>query len=152
MTSALLDVLLANLDAAYDRRGWHGPTLRAALRGITAAEAVARPAGGRHSIWELAAHAAYWKHMARRRLTGVRSSFPLKGSNWFASPGKADEAGWRGVLRVLDDEHRTLRETIAAMDERALRDAKKQRLAYGVAAHDLYHTGQIQLLKRMLRD
>lgn len=148
----VLKVLLANLDAAYERKSWHGTNLRGSLRGVTAGEAVRRPGRGRHSIWELAIHAAYWKYAARQRLTGgKRGSFPVKGSNWFESPAGADEKGWRSIVKLLDDEHRRLRDVIAALSDAELRDPKKLRLVYGVAAHDLYHAGQIQLVKRLVR-
>ena len=65
-------MLLALVDEAYDRRSWHGPNLRGSLRGLSAAEAAWRPSPGRHSAWEIAVHAAYWKYAAWRRLTGEK--------------------------------------------------------------------------------
>jgi hypothetical protein len=101
----------------------------------------------------LTVHAAYWKYAVRRRLTGdQRGSFALKGSNWFdADPSRT----WKQDVRLLVDEHRKLRAAVAAFPPRALGkpvDAKRQTAAYtirGIAAHDLYHAGQIQLLKRL---
>lgn len=146
----LTELLLANLEAAYQKHGWHGPTLRGALRGLRAEDVSWRPANGRHNIWELTAHAAYWKYVARRRLTGVRTGkFPMRGSNFIAAPAAIDDASWQDVLRVLDDEHSLLRQVIAALTDADLRDPKKQRMVYGVAAHDVYHAGQIQLVKRL---
>ena len=87
------ELLLANLEAAYAKHGWHGTTLRNAIRGLTADDVAWRPAKSRHNIWELIAHAAYWKYVARRRLRGAkRGSFPLKGSNWIPAPERIDEA------------------------------------------------------------
>lgn len=143
------DVLLANLDSAYDRKGWHGTTLRGALRGLSVGQVAWRPQGRRHNIWELALHCAYWKYAVRRRLTGEkRGSFVRKGSNWFASDD-VDEKSWLAVVDVLDDEHRQLRAAIESLPSRVLGDAKKLPMIYGIAAHDLYHTGQIQLIKRL---
>jgi hypothetical protein len=146
----VLEVLLANLDAAYSKKGWHGTNLRGSLRGVTSEEALWRPGKGRHNVWELTAHAAYWKYAARNRLQGgKRGRFALKGSNWFASPARADADAWRALVRLLDEEHRLLRAAIASLSDADLRDAKKVRMVYGVAAHDLYHTGQIQIIKRL---
>jgi hypothetical protein len=146
----LVELVLANLDYAYDRKAWHGPNLRGAIRGLTADDVYWRPAKGRHNIWELTAHAAYWKYAGRRKLAGgiKRGSFSIKGSNFFSPPREDDEA-WRAVVAMLDDEHRQLREVVAAMTDADLSDAKKLRLAYGVAAHDVYHAGQIRLIKRL---
>ena len=146
----IIDLLLANYDAAYEKHGWHGTNLRGALRGLHASDVTWRPAPGRHNIWELTAHAAYWKYTVRRRLTGgKRGSFAMKGSNWMASPASVGEQSWRDVVALLEDEHRQLREVIASLSAADLRDPKKLRMIYGVAAHDVYHTGQIQLLKRL---
>lgn len=148
----VLGVLLANLDAAYVTKGWHGTNLRGSLRGLTAEEVLRRPADGRHNVYELTLHAAYWKYAVRRRLTGEkRGSFPLKGSNFFRAPSSLTEEAWKEAVQLLDREHRLLREAVALLTPADLRDPKKLRLVYGVAAHDAYHTGQIQLVKRLTR-
>ena len=140
------DVLLANLDAAYTRKGWHGPTLRGSLRGLTYDVVTWRPAPRRHSIAELAMHCAYWKYAVRRKLTGEkRGSFPVKGSNWFSS----DDRNFGDVVKLLDDQHALLRTTIESQPRAVFGDPKKLRLIYGVAAHDLYHAGQIQLIRKL---
>ena len=154
MTNSL-DVLLDLVDEAFDRQSWHGTNLRGSIRGVTAAQAAWRPGRGRHSIREITIHAAYWKYAVRRRLTGAaRGSFALEGSNWFAA---STSRTWQDDVRLLVDEHRRLREVIAAYPRRAL-DTRVGRgkltaayLIRGVAAHDLYHAGQIQLLKRLQR-
>ena len=80
-------LLLQMIDEAYDKKSWHGPNLRGGIRGLSPAMAAWRPAENRHSIAEIAVHAAYWKYTVRRRLRGEkRGSFPLKGSNWFPRP------------------------------------------------------------------
>ena len=149
--------LLALLDEAFEKASWHGPNLRGALRGVSAAEAAWRPAPGRHSIHELCVHAAYWKYAVRRRLTGEkRGSFAARGSNWFERGGQ-DAALWRADLRRLAEEHRLLRAAVAALSPRDLGRVppgarqSTERLVRGVAAHDLYHAGQVQLLKRLQR-
>lgn len=147
-------VLLHALYEAYERNAWHGTTLTGSLRGVTAKEAAWRPAPNRHNIRELAVHAAYWKYVARRRLTGEkRASFPLKGSNWFRRDG-ADEKAWRSEKELLEKEHRLLRDAVASFPGARLArplSGKTRRTALreiaGAALHDVYHTGQIQLVK-----
>jgi hypothetical protein len=148
--------LLAQLDEAYDRRSWHGTNLRGSLRGLEAAQAAWRPAPGRHNAWEIAVHAAYWKYAAWRRLTGEkRGSFDRPGSNWFPTPEPPTATAWRKDVAVLAACHRRLREAVARLSDADLdrRAAGGQetvgRLVRGIAAHDLYHAGQIQLLKRL---
>lgn len=151
-----IQLLLRMLDEAYSTKTWHGPNLKGSLRGLTAVNAAWRPGPKRHNIWELAVHAAYWKYVARRRLSGEkRGSFALKGSNWFARPFDSSEKAWREDLALLDGEHGRLREVVAGLKLAALRftpaTSKVSNLALicGVANHDIYHAGQIQLLKRL---
>ena len=151
-----IDLLLATIDQAYNRQSWHGTNLRGSIRGVTPELAAWRPAPGRHNIWELVVHAAYWKYAVLRRLTGQkRGSFALEGSNFFTRPVDATEAAWRADVRLLDDTHRELRAAIAAFPSarlEAIEPGKKTTnlwLITGVAAHDLYHAGQIQLFRRL---
>jgi uncharacterized damage-inducible protein DinB len=151
-----LATLLALIDEAYDRRAWHGPTLRGALRGVTAAQAARRPGRGRHNVWELAVHCAYWKYAVRRRLTGEkRGRFPLEGSNWFARPEAVSERAWKADLALLGREHRLLREAVASLPPDALDSSaagrRRAHMIRGIAAHDLYHAGQVSLTKRVVR-
>lgn len=154
--SGRVDQLLRQIDQAYDGKSWHGTNLRGSLRRVTLAQAAWRPAPGRHNIWELAVHAAYWKYAVRRRLTGeARAGFPLEGSNFFTRPGAGTEAEWTRDVALLRDEHRQLRAAVAGLsDERLDRPAAGGNtlvvdLVAGIIAHDLYHAGQIQLLKRL---
>jgi hypothetical protein len=144
-------LVLVLLDEAYEKKTWHGPNLKQALKGVSARQAAWRPGPGRHNIWELTLHAAYWKYAVRRRIEGgKRGSFVLKGSNFFARPekGKATEAAWSADKKLLQQEHRALRTAIAKVLPTP-RGAKFLRQLYGVAFHDLYHAGQIRLLRRL---
>jgi DinB superfamily len=146
--------LVAAIDEAFDARAWHGTNLRGSLRGLTATQAAWRPGAGRHNIWEIVVHAAYWKYRVRRAVTGEeRGSFPLKGSNWFVRD-RQEPLAWQQDLELLADQHRGLRAVIESVASARLGSAAGQRytlgaLIRGIAAHDLYHAGQIQLLKRM---
>jgi len=144
-------VLVDNLDEAFDRKAWHGPNLRQSIRGVTAAQAAWRPRPGRHNIWELTLHAAYWKYVARRKLTGAkRGPFALKGSNFFSRPaGEPHEADWKADIKILESEHRSLRRAVATLVSASPRTLH---LIRGAAAHDLYHAGQIRLLRRLQED
>ncbi len=151
-----IQLLLDIIDQAYDHPAWHGINLRGSIRRLTAEQAAWRPAPGRHNIREIVIHAAYWKYAVRRRLLGEkRGSFPLKGSNWFLRPDVATDKAWRNDVALLEESHRSLRDAIAVLSPRALpeRTARKKftnaAVIYGVASHDLYHAGQIQLLKRL---
>jgi hypothetical protein len=153
-----ITLLLKIIDQAFDKQAWHGPTLRGSLRGITAKQALWRPGKGRPNIWEYALHAAYWKCMVRRRVTGkAEVKFPRKGSNFPQIPKSPNDVAWKKDIQLLQQEHSLLRETIAALPKGKLyARSYNSRYTnavhiYGIASHDLYHAGQIQLLKRLQR-
>jgi uncharacterized damage-inducible protein DinB len=153
-----VQILLDLLDEAFARRSWHGTNLRGSIRGLDAARAARRPGPGRHSIRELVVHAAYWKYAVWRRIVGEkRGSFALVGSNWFPRPDEGDRTGWAADVALLTAEHERLRAAVARLTAADLRQTPKGSrftvagLVRGAAAHDLYHAGQIQLLKRLGR-
>jgi hypothetical protein len=140
-------LLLDLIDEAFDTKSWHGPNLRGSIRGVTAQQAAWRPGRGRHNIWEFTLHAAYWKYTVRRRLSGEkRGSFVLPGSNFFERPIKATEAAWKADIGILLGEHLKLRALILGLPAPTRGQAHVIR---GIAAHDLYHAGQIRLLRRL---
>ncbi len=149
-----LGQLLALVDEAFEGRAWHGPTLWGAIRGVEAGRAAWRPAPTRHNIWEVVVHAAYWKHVVRRRLTGHRGDrFPFRGDDWFERP--SGPRTWKQDVRLLADEHRKLRRAIVTFDPLLLErlvHGKRHTAEFtirGIAAHDLYHAGQVRLLEAL---
>lgn len=150
------ELLLEMFDQAYTAPAWHGTPLKGTIRGVSARAALWRPAARRHCIWDLVLHTAYWKCMVRRRiLRDPEIAFPRDGANFPALPVRPDEAAWKRDRALLDEQHRLLRNAIAGINPAQLGRRgwhSKWRLAqeiYGIASHDLYHAGQIQLLKRL---
>ena len=158
-TSPPIRILLQMIGESYENQAWHGTNLRGSIRGITIEQALWRPADARHNIWEIVVHCAYWKYIVRRRLLGEKKgSFPLKGSNWFKRPMAATEKAWRADVSLLEDAHRSMCDAIARLTSS---DLKKKpagskwtnlQTISGIASHDLYHAGQIQLLKRLQKN
>ena len=144
--------ILRLFEEAFRKKAWHGPNLWQSLKGVSAVQAAWRPAPGRHNIWEEALHAAYWKYVVRRKLEGgKRGGFVLTGSNFFSRPedGKPTEAAWQADKKILSSEHAALRQAI----KRALGKPLTPKLAHtlwGVSFHDVYHAGQIRLLRRLM--
>ena len=151
-------LLLEVFDQAYTAPSWHGTPLKGTIRGITARQALWRPGPKRHCIWELVLHAAYWKCMVRRRLLrDPNISFPRDGANFPALPERTDDPAWKRDRTLLDEQHTLLRNAIARLrpehlDRRGWRSKWRIKAeVYGIASHDLYHAGQIQILKRLMR-
>ena len=143
-----ISCLLTILDEAFDKKSWHGPNLRSAIRGVTAKQAAWRPAKGTHNIWEYTLHAAYWKYVVRRAITGdKRGSFALEGSNFFPRPQDSGEGAWKKDVQILLTAHQDLR--YAVTHKKANASEKLLQMIRGAAAHDLYHAGQIRLIRRL---
>lgn len=148
--------LLQIIEESFDKHAWHGTNLRGSIRGLTVEQASWRPSPARHNIWEVLVHCAYWKYIVRRRILGEKKgSFPLNGSNWFERPTERMEKAWREDIQLLEDTHQRLRNAIAGLKSSDLKKkpfgskwTNRQTIS-GIASHDLYHTGQIQLLKRL---
>ena len=161
MTAAAITLLAEAIQPRSGRRGWHGgPTPLGALRGVTAAQSVWRPGPKRKSIWDLTLHVAYWDYAVRRLLDGSgRGAFPRAPSNWPTAPERPDARAWVADVALLREEHERLVEAAMQVDPGSLArrpPGSKQwtygELLVGIAMHDAYHTGQIQLLKRLWRE
>lgn len=153
------ELIILQMEQAFQRRSWHGTNLLGSIRGLRPDEAAWRPQPGRHNIWELILHAAYWKYAVYRRFAGNQAvSFALKGSNFFPRPTTdMSETALKADLSLLKKQHRQLIEAVSVFDWPRLGSELSGRrftfrdLAVGAAAHDLYHAGQIQLIKRLRR-
>ncbi len=149
-----VEFLADQFERAYRGAAWHGPGLREVLAGVTAEQAAAKPAPGAHSIWELVNHAGAWIGAVRRRLGGEALDLSAE-QDWPIVDG-GGEAGWQQTLAALDDEQRRLREAIGALPLEGLRahvpgtEYSVRFMLEGVIQHNLYHAGQIAMLKKLV--
>ena len=143
------------LDRAGGGDAWHGPSVAAVFSTLTAAQASARPVSGAHTIWELALHIAVWDRVVARRLAGETVE-PTPAEDWPRAGEATDDDGWERTLRDLREARETLRAAILAFDVRRLEDIVPGRdhsfyvMIHGVIQHDLYHAGQVALLRKAL--
>jgi uncharacterized damage-inducible protein DinB len=144
------------LRRAFYGDAWHGDSLFEILDGVTAAQASARPVKNAHSIWELVLHIAAWDGAVRRRMTGV--ALKLSGGDNFPPVADVSDAAWRKALANLRRVHDELIEAVEKFPEARLAEqvpGKKGAhynfyyMLHGVVQHELYHAGQIALLKKM---
>ena len=158
--SSEIQLLLDVIHEGYEKKAWHGPNLRGSIRGLSAKEATWRPGKNRHNIWEIVVHCAYWKYAVRRRILGEkRGSYPVNGSNWFRRPdGKSTEDDWRQDVRLLEEMHRALVDAVVKLQPSQLDEISSggskvpnRQMIAGIAMHDVYHSGQVQLIKRLMK-
>jgi uncharacterized damage-inducible protein DinB len=144
------------LRRAMQGEAWHGPSLREILAGVTAQQAAARPVAAAHSIWELVHHITAWERIVLRRMGGETVKDVSTEVNW-PPVFETSEAAWQRAMAALEESNRRLCDAIAQMPEERLRERVpgKQDSFYielhGIVQHDLYHAGQIALLKKASR-
>ena len=140
------------LHRAYSGEAWHGPAIAELLEGVTVSQAAAQPLPGGHSIWELVLHIAAWKRAVRRRLEGKATEVAPEDN--FPNVRDRSDAAWQQAQQKLADAHRELEKAVTALAESRLaetvpgRDYSVYFMLHGLVQHDLYHAGQIALLKR----
>ena len=144
------------LSRAFDGEAWHGDSLFEILEGVTVARAAARPIEGAHTIWELALHVAAWDGAVLRRLGGA--AVELSDAENFPPVTDASAAAWRAALAQVRRGHEELVAAVASLPDSRLDDMVPGKegahytfyyMLHGVVQHELYHAGQIALLKKM---
>jgi len=154
---ARLNDFLNQFALAPGKRLWYGgASLFGTLRGMNAQQAAWQATGHDHSIWQLLLHCAYARYNVRRVFTGrlERGGFPRPGGYWANLPELASEKTWKEDVALLKDEHQRLVEAVKGfdptrLDEQATQDCKYIDLLWGIVMHDLYHVGEMQVLKRL---
>jgi len=143
------------LDRAYRAQAWHGPALLETLAGVNAATAAKRVVKGAHTIWELVDHVGTWNEVVAARLTGGEPASPPPGMNFPKTPRPTD-AGWKKSLARLAESQRKFRAAVAKFPEAKLGRVRPKTnatwnvLIHGQIQHQLYHAGQIALLRRAM--
>lgn len=141
------------LHRAFDGSAWHGPALLELLEDVDAATAAAKPLPKVHSIWELVLHVAVWDGAGMRRLSGEKCQ-PTGLAN-FPPVTKPTEAAWRKAIAATKRTHDALVKTVAALPDSRLGDRVPGKrydfyhMLHGIAQHELYHAGQIAILKKV---
>ena len=140
------------LRRAFYGEAWHGPSLMELLDDVDAEMAAAKPLKGVHSIWELLLHIAAWDGAGLVRLAGKVCQ--LTGPKNFPPVPEPTGAAWRKAVEQAKRTHDQMIETVAGLDDSRLRDrvpGKKYdfcHMLHGIAQHELYHAGQIAILKK----
>ena len=143
---------------AFEGEAWHGPAVLAVLDGVTAQQAAANPIPSAHSIWELTMHIEAWERACLRRLNGDPARLTDE-EDWRPIDDTSD-AAWESTKQQLVDTHRELLDAIAQVDEARLNEpiitnastpfSSVYVTLHGGVQHDLYHAGQIAIVKKAL--
>lgn len=160
MTEA--EKIVDQLERSFRGDPWYGASVLATLDGVGAAAAAAYPIRGAHSIWELVRHMTGWKREVLSRLRGHAAGAPPEG-DWPAQPAKPAESAWHDDVAAMVKAHEALVAEVkkstpghlhqAVVDERnpaAGTGLAQWQTLHGIVQHDVYHLGQISLLRKAL--
>jgi uncharacterized damage-inducible protein DinB len=142
------------LRRAFEGTAWHGPALVELLSDVDAEMASARPFSAVHSIWELLLHTAAWDGAVLRRIGGEK--LQLKPEENFPKVRNPSEPAWRKANKTAQRTHESLIHAVAKMSESQLKQRVPGKrydfefMLHGVVQHELYHAGQIAILKKTL--
>lgn len=140
------------LKRAFEGGAWHGPAVLEILENVSAAQAASHPIAGAHSIWELVLHIKAWEDACRRRLSGDRAE--LTDQEDWPAVAETSDAAWGKTLAALRESHQKFSEAIASVDDTRLDEPILEGMKsvyatlHGAVQHDLYHAGQIAILKK----
>jgi uncharacterized damage-inducible protein DinB len=140
------------LRRAFYGDAWHGPAVLELLQDVDAEMAAERPLARVHSIWELLLHIEAWDGAGLKRLAGKTAR--LKDKQNFPDVPEPTEAAWRHAVASAKRTHDTLVETVGGLSEKRLRHQVPGKrydfyhMLHGIAQHELYHAGQIAILKK----
>ncbi|MCB2376144.1 DinB family protein [Hymenobacter sp. BT635] len=151
------------LQRAFAGQAWSGPSLLASLQHLTASQAAAHPVARAHSIWELVLHLTTWVKVVQQRLTTLQTQPVADAVDWPAQPARLDEEFWQQAVHQLRAAHEALLATVETLTdadlERVIAEPDSSEpsprstvyiLLHGLAQHNLYHAGQIMLLRKAL--
>ena len=143
---------------AFDGDAWHGDSVLELLKDVNAATAAAHPISNGHSIWELVLHITAWDDAVRRRTGGA--AVTLSDEENFPAIKDMSEAAWRKAIDQMTQRHNELVNAVKGFPESRLSEkvpGKTQDyytfyyMFSGIVQHELYHAGQIVLLKKFKR-
>ena len=152
-----IERILDQLKRAYEGNAWHGPAVKEVIAGVTAEQACARPLANAHTIWELVHHIAVWEDVGRRRLQGDPANVPISSPQDWPPADDTSAAAWEQAKAALDRGHQALVDEISRAPESRLdlpiMEGKSSVYVtlHGLVQHDLYHAGQIAMLKKALK-
>ncbi len=148
------ELIADQLQRAFYGDAWHGPAMLELLKNVDAATAAAHAIAGVHSIWELLLHVEVWDNAALVRLTG--KEWEPEGDDNFPPVTNPSPAEWRKAVDSAKGTHDTLVKTAEKLSEARLQDRVPGKdynfshMFHGIAQHELYHAGQIAILKKAI--
>lgn len=139
------------MQKTFEKNAWHGPSIKEVLPDISPQQSL-KKLPNTHSIIELVSHMTSWRVYTTKRLQGDHQ---FKVTEQLNFPSSSD---WSKALQDLDASQAALLQAVTDFPAERLHEVvpnNKQQytfytLLHGIIHHDLYHLGQIVLIKKSL--
>ena len=147
--------IASQIDRAYREGFWGGGSIGGLFHSLEASEALTHPIPGAHSAWEIALHIGVWHDIFRGRIAGEDIEGSL-GSDW-PMPTGTTAAGWEAALANLERGLEALVDAVRSLDPEKLDTLVRGKsftvyeMLHGIPQHDLYHAGQVLMLRKAIR-
>jgi hypothetical protein len=149
MSNSLVQSLIAHFDSVFEGPNGDYPAIMEALKGVSASQALWKPAPRQNSIWQIVEHLSASKEWQIEMMEQGSATSPV----WIEPSG--DEVAWQASLTRLKETHKRLKAALEkVMDADLLKSPDpednhtllKLLLSSG-AAHEAHHGGQIDYIK-----
>ena len=140
----MCEVMIRIYDGDASGEGYAAQALKTVLKEVSPEKASLRPIPGAHTIWEIMVHLVGYREAVRKRLEGRRRSHER--NDYWNPVANLTPAAWKRLMKRLDVSQRGLLEGIRRLDDPGY--ARVEGSLRFLIHHDLYHAGQIGVLRR----
>ena len=141
------------LQRAVEGNAWHGPAVLEVLQEVTTEQALKKPITATHNIWEIVLHITAWHLAVTQRLEGYQVELS-KEEDWPPTNNNGVKNSWNSAVNLLTESYKNLLKKVSSLSDSDLnktvpgRDHSVYFLLHGIIQHDLYHAGQIAILRK----
>lgn len=147
---------IRQLDELHHGGSWQGESFSAKLDDLTEEQAFTSPIAGVHGIAEIVWHCIYWRTVLLRRFAGDHAyrDQTMQQMN-FRPVAELKGMGWMTLKKEFDDKGKDIETWLRSKHDGFLSeeyaDGKTyEHLVEGIIQHDVYHLGQIGLVRKMI--
>lgn len=158
--NAVIGKLITELEKAVNGDPWYGASLKKILSDVSCEQAVIKHTENIHSIAEITHHVCGWIEEVLSRIEGNESKDPARG-DW-KEINDLNEAEWNDLKYSLFTAHSNLISRVkifpfTKFEEHVGKEKIKElgtgisyrEMLVGLMEHNIYHGGQIALLKKL---
>jgi len=139
----------------YNGSPWYGETVDAKLSDVSDDNAFQQPISGVHSVGEIVSHMIYWRKALIAKLEGGTFKTSMESPDNWKNIKELKTSGWKNLKSSFDESQHTITSLLEKQSDDFLKTEYSQgismeSLIQGIIDHDIYHLGQIGLVKKMV--